>query len=67
VQRLRLFTFAESLGGVESLACHPSTMTHGAIPQADREKIGISEGLMRLSVGIEDAADLKEDISQALE
>jgi cystathionine beta-lyase/cystathionine gamma-synthase len=67
VQRLRLFTFAESLGGVESLACHPSTMTHGAIPQADREKIGISEGLMRLSVGIEDSDDLKEDITQALE
>lgn len=67
VDRLRLFIFAESLGGVESLACHPSTMTHGAIPQADRERIGISEGLVRLSVGIEDADDLKEDISQALE
>lgn len=67
VQRLKVFTFAESLGGVESLACHPTTMTHGAIPQADRERIGITEGLMRLSVGIEDAEDLKEDISQALE
>src|SRR5208283_1457946 len=67
VQRLKLFTFAESLGGVESLACHPTTMTHGAIPQADRERIGITEGLMRLSVGIEDAEDLKEDIRQALQ
>jgi cystathionine beta-lyase/cystathionine gamma-synthase len=54
VSRLRVFTFAESLGGVESLACHPATMTHGAIPAADRERIGITEGLLRLSVGIED-------------
>jgi cystathionine beta-lyase/cystathionine gamma-synthase len=66
VGRLRVFTFAESLGGVESLACHPATMTHGAIPKADRDRIGITEGLMRLSVGIEDAEDLKEDIIQAL-
>ncbi len=67
VKRLQVFTFAESLGGVESLACHPSTMTHGAIPVAEREKIGITEGLVRLSVGIEDAEDLKEDLLQALE
>ncbi|MGA2477404.1 MAG: PLP-dependent transferase [Spirochaetia bacterium] len=66
VSRLRVFTFAESLGGVESLACHPATMTHGAIPAADRERIGITEGLLRLSVGIEDEADLTEDIVQAL-
>ena len=50
---LSLFTFAESLGGVESLACHPSTMTHAGIPVADREKIGITDTLIRLSVGIE--------------
>jgi cystathionine gamma-lyase len=66
VGRLRLFIFAESLGGVESLACHPATMTHGAIPAAEREKIGITDGLMRLSVGIEDERDLTEDILQAL-
>jgi cystathionine gamma-synthase/cystathionine gamma-lyase len=66
VGRLRIFTFAESLGGVESLACHPATMTHAAIPEADRQRIGITEGLIRLSVGIEDVEDLKEDISQAL-
>jgi cystathionine beta-lyase/cystathionine gamma-synthase len=66
VSRLRLFTFAESLGGVESLACHPATMTHGAIPREDRERIGITDGLVRLSVGIEDPADLKDDIAQAL-
>ncbi len=67
VKKLRVFTFAESLGGVESLACHPSTMTHGAIPPAERERIGITEGLVRLSVGIEDAEDLKEDLLQALD
>ena len=66
VGRLRIFTFAESLGGVESLACHPATMTHAAIPVADRRRIGITDGLVRLSVGIEDSEDLKEDISQAL-
>jgi cystathionine beta-lyase/cystathionine gamma-synthase len=67
VERLRIFTFAESLGGVESLACHPATMTHAAIPEADRQRIGITDGLIRLSVGIEDAEDLKEDLIQALE
>jgi cystathionine beta-lyase/cystathionine gamma-synthase len=67
VGRLRLFIFAESLGGVESLACHPATMTHAAIPAPEREKIGITEGLIRLSVGIEDERDLTEDLLQALE
>jgi cystathionine beta-lyase/cystathionine gamma-synthase len=66
VQALSIFTFAESLGGVESLACHPSTMTHAAIPMADREKIGITDSLIRLSVGIEDPEDLVEDIAHAL-
>lgn len=63
---LRLFTLAESLGGVESLVCHPVSMTHGSVPVAQREKLGITEGLIRLSVGIEDADDLLEDLRQAL-
>jgi len=63
---LRLFTLAESLGGVESLVCHPVSMTHGSVPVAQREKLGITEGLIRLSVGIEDADDLLEDLKQAL-
>lgn len=62
----RLFSLAESLGGVESLIGHPATMTHGAIPQAERESIGLSDGLLRLSVGIEDVADLIADLEQAL-
>lgn len=66
VSRLSVFTFAESLGGVESLACHPATMTHAAIPAADRERIGITDGLVRLSVGIEDERDLTEDLTRAL-
>lgn len=63
---LRLFTLAESLGGVESLVCHPVSMTHGSVPVTQREKLGITEGLIRLSVGIEDADDLLEDLKQAL-
>ena len=66
VGRLAVFTFAESLGGVESLACHPATMTHAAIPAPDRERIGITDGLVRLSVGIEDERDLLEDLHEAL-
>ncbi len=66
VTRLRLFTFAESLGGVESLACHPATMTHGSIPREARERIGVTDDLVRLSVGLEDEADLAEDLRQAL-
>lgn len=63
---LELFSLAESLGGVESLACHPATMTHGAIPAAERERRGITEGTIRLSVGIEDAEDLVADLDHAL-
>ncbi|GAB4370403.1 MAG: cystathionine gamma-synthase [Acidobacteriota bacterium] len=63
---LELFALAESLGGVESLACYPYTMTHGAIPDAQKQAIGITENLVRLSVGIEDAADLLADVEQAL-
>ncbi len=63
---LRVFTLAESLGGVESLACHPVSMTHGSIPVEQRERLGITEGLVRLSCGIEDVLDLVADIEQAL-
>lgn len=67
VRRFEIFSFAESLGGVESLACHPVTMTHGSIPVAEREARGIVEGLLRLSVGIEDVGDLCADLARALE
>lgn len=62
-----LFYLAESLGGVESLVGHPASMTHASIPKAEREKIGITDSLLRLSVGIEDEKDLIEDLKQALE
>ncbi len=63
---LDIFQIAESLGGVESLVCHPVSMTHGSIPKELREKIGLSDGLVRLSVGIEDKDDLIEAIKNAL-
>lgn len=63
---LRLFTLAESLGGVESLACHPESMTHASVPEALRKELGITSGLVRLSVGIEDPQDLEADLGQAL-
>jgi cystathionine beta-lyase/cystathionine gamma-synthase len=63
----RYFTQAESLGGVESLICHPATMTHASVPKEVREGVGITDGVVRFSVGIENAADLWEDIQQALE
>lgn len=66
LERLQIFACAESLGGVESLAEHPAIMTHASIPANIRNAIGISDGLVRLSVGIEDTADLKSDILQAL-
>eukprot|EP00300_Choanocystis_sp_HF-7_P034458 c47216_g1_i1.p1 GENE.c47216_g1_i1~~c47216_g1_i1.p1 ORF type:complete len:449 (-),score=93.92 c47216_g1_i1:39-1277(-) len=62
---LEIFSLAESLGGVESLVCHPATMTHGSIPKAMREARGVDDGLIRLSVGIEDVNDLIADIKQA--
>jgi cystathionine beta-lyase/cystathionine gamma-synthase len=64
---LRVFTLAESLGGVESLCCHPATMTHASMPKADREARGLTEGLIRLSVGCEDPQDLLADVEGALE
>jgi cystathionine gamma-synthase/cystathionine gamma-lyase len=66
VKKLKVFLFAESLGGVESLVCHPATMSHATMNRAEREKIGITEGTLRLSVGIEDPIDLIEDLEQAL-
>ncbi len=65
--RLQYFSLAESLGGVESLICHPGRMTHGSIPENERERRGITDGLLRLSVGIEDSADLLDDLRGALE
>ncbi len=66
VEKLKVFTLAESLGGVESLAGHPASMTHASIPKAEREKTGVVDSLIRLSVGIEDIDDLIEDLRQAL-
>lgn len=66
VRKLRVFTFAESLGGVESLVCHPASMTHGSIPREIRESRGLTDTLLRLSVGIEDIEDLLKDLAQAL-
>ena len=66
VQKTKVFSFAESLGGVESLITHPATMTHAAIPREQREARGVTDGLMRLSVGIEDKEDLIADLDQAI-
>ncbi len=66
VEKLRVFTLAESLGGVESLAGHPASMTHASIPKEEREKSGVVDSLIRLSVGIEDAEDLIADLNQAI-
>jgi len=66
VENLKIFTLAESLGGVESLAGHPASMTHASIPKEKREKTGVVDSLIRLSVGIEDIDDLIEDLKQAI-
>ncbi|MBI5384383.1 MAG: PLP-dependent transferase [Verrucomicrobia bacterium] len=65
-RKLQLFTLAESLGGVESLVCHPPTMTHASVPRDVRLKVGIGDGLIRFSVGIEDVEDLRRDIDAAI-
>ena len=65
LQKLHLFTLAESLGGVESLCGHPATMTHASIPKEEREKSGVTDSLIRLSVGIEDVDDLINDLQNA--
>jgi cystathionine beta-lyase/cystathionine gamma-synthase len=67
LEHVKLFALAESLGGVESLIGHPATMTHAAVPKAMREATGLSDGLVRLSVGIEEADDLIADLDQALD
>jgi cystathionine beta-lyase len=66
VENLKIFTLAESLGGVESLCGHPASMTHASIPKEEREKTGVVDALVRLSVGIEDSDDLLNDLEQAL-
>ncbi|NUM79217.1 cystathionine gamma-synthase [bacterium] len=67
LRNVKIFALAESLGGVESLICHPASMTHASVPQEDRMKLGLTDGLVRLSVGCEDSEDLIADIRQALE
>ena len=64
---VRLMSLAESLGGVETLISHPATMTHASVPQERRAALGITDGLVRISAGIEDIEDLKEDLAQALD
>lgn len=66
LEKFKYFTLAESLGGVESLSGHPASMTHASIPKEEREKVGLKDSLIRLSVGIEDAEDLIADLEQAL-
>ena len=66
LERCHLFALAESLGGVESLIEHPGIMTHASIPAANRKKLGISDGLIRLSVGVEDVRDLRDELAAAL-
>ncbi len=66
LENVKICTLAESLGGVESLISHPATMTHASVPAETREKLGITDGLVRVSVGIEDIEDILEDLDQAL-
>ena len=67
LKTVKIFACAESLGGVESLIEHPAIMTHASIPKENREKLGITDGLIRLSVGIEDSADLIDDLKAAFD
>jgi cystathionine beta-lyase len=66
LRNLHVFSLAESLGGVDSLAEHPATMSHASMPESFRKKVGITEDLVRLSIGLENIDDLKEDLEQAL-
>ena len=66
LENVKICTLAESLGGVESLISHPATMTHASVPAEKRGKLGITDGLVRVSVGIEDIEDILEDLDQAL-
>jgi cystathionine beta-lyase/cystathionine gamma-synthase len=63
---VKVFTLAESLGGVESLICHPASMTHASVPKEEREKFGLTDSLVRFSVGLEDIEDLVLDVENAL-
>jgi cystathionine beta-lyase/cystathionine gamma-synthase len=67
LRRIKVFYLAESLGGVSSLAEHPATMSHASMPEEHQKKVGITDELIRLSVGLENIDDLTEDLSQALE
>jgi methionine-gamma-lyase len=67
LNRLRLFKLAVSLGGTESLACHPASTTHSGVPAELRARIGVTDGLIRLSIGLENETDLVADLTQALE
>ena len=67
LERVQIFSLAESLGGVESLIEHPGIMTHASVPEEKRVELGISDGLVRLSVGVEDGEDLIADLKQALD
>jgi cystathionine beta-lyase/cystathionine gamma-synthase len=64
---VKLMALAESLGGVETLISHPATMTHASVPADKRQALGITDGLVRISAGLEDIDDLKEDLTQALD
>ena len=66
LKNVKVFTLGESLGGVESLISHPSSMTHGSVPKEEKEKFGLTDSLIRFSVGIEDIEDLIEDIKKVL-
>jgi cystathionine beta-lyase/cystathionine gamma-synthase len=67
LENVKLCTLAESLGGVETLISHPATMTHASVPQEKRDQLGITDGLVRVSVGIEDVEDIIADLEQALD
>jgi cystathionine beta-lyase/cystathionine gamma-synthase len=67
LNRFKLMSLAESLGGVETLVCHPASMTHASVPPDRRAAIGITDSMIRISTGIEDIEDLKEDLEQALD
>jgi cystathionine beta-lyase/cystathionine gamma-synthase len=67
LNRVRLMSLAESLGGVETLISHPASMTHASVPAERRQAMGLTDSLVRISVGIEDASDLIEDLRQALD
>jgi cystathionine beta-lyase/cystathionine gamma-synthase len=67
LEGVRLMSLAESLGGVETLISHPATMTHASVPADRRQAIGVTDDLVRISVGIEDVEDLREDLAQALD